>query len=264
MTQYWPFSGLSRHGALRDRLIVSLDFGDRREALKLVDRLSRLAGMFKVGRSLFMGGGPDFVRDIRRRGAEVFLDLKFHDTPRNVLRAAIEATRLGVKMFDIHPSHSVDVMARMRAEVARLARIEGLRRPHILAVTMLAGLKSADAECADSDRVAELARLAAEASLDGVFISPLEVARVRSVCGRRFLVVTSPSALRASGDGASPCAIGAADAIRAGADYLVIGSPVWRADEPARALRGIIEDIERALRLNVRGTPERYPPPRSI
>jgi orotidine-5'-phosphate decarboxylase len=264
MTQYWPFSGLSRHGALRERVIVSLDFGDRREALKLVDRLNRMVGMFKVGRSLFMGGGPDFVREIRRRGAEVFLDLKFHDTPRNVLRAAIEATRLGVKMFDIHPSSSVDVMARLRTEVARLSRIEGLRRPHILAVTMLARLKSADAECGDSDRVAELARLAAEATLDGVFTSPLEVPRVRSTCGRRFLIVTSPLAARAGAEGANPCALGGADAIRAGADYLVIGSPVWRADEPVGAVRGIIEDIERALRMNVRGTLERYPPLRPI
>ncbi len=263
MTQYWPFSGLSRHGALRERVILSLDLGDRSEALKLVDRLGPMVGMFKVGRSLFMGGGPDFVRDIRRRGAEVFLDLKFHDTPRNVVRAAIEATRLGVKMFDVHPSQSIDVMTHLRTEVARLARVEGLRRPLILAVTMLARLKSADAACADSDRVADLARQAAEASLDGVFTSPLEVPRVRSTCGRRFLIVTSPLAARAA-ESINPCALGAAEALRAGADYLVIGSPVWRADEPVRAVRGIIEDIERALRSNPRATLERYPPLRRI
>ena len=111
MGQYWPFSGLMRQNALRERLIVSLDLRDRDEALKLVDRLARVVGMFKVGRALFVGGGPEFVREIRRRGAEVFLDLKFHDSPQKVLRAAVEATRLGVKMFDILPSASVDVMA---------------------------------------------------------------------------------------------------------------------------------------------------------
>ncbi len=75
MTQYWPFSGLMRQNALRERLIVSLDLRDRDDALRLVDRLARVVGMFRVGRALFVGGGPDFIREIRRRGAEVFLDL---------------------------------------------------------------------------------------------------------------------------------------------------------------------------------------------
>ena len=86
MTQYWPFSGLMRQNALRERLIVSLDLRDRDDALRLVDGLARVVGMFKVGRALFVGGGPDFIREIRRRGAEVFLDLKFHDSPQKVLR----------------------------------------------------------------------------------------------------------------------------------------------------------------------------------
>ena len=129
MTQYWPFSGLMRQNTLRERLIVSIDLRDRGDALKLVDRLARVVGMFKVGRALFVGGGPDFIREIRRRGAEVFLDLKFHDSPQKVLRAAVEATRLGVKMFDIHPygsnCGSTDMMTRTRAEVARICRTRG-------------------------------------------------------------------------------------------------------------------------------------------
>src|ERR1700693_825369 len=84
MSQYWPFAGLTRYGALRERLIVSLDLGDRREALKIVDQLGRFVGMFKIGKQQFVSGGPDFVREVRRRGAEVFLDLKFHDTPREL------------------------------------------------------------------------------------------------------------------------------------------------------------------------------------
>ncbi|MDO8430987.1 MAG: orotidine 5'-phosphate decarboxylase / HUMPS family protein [Candidatus Binatus sp.] len=142
MTQYWPFPGLIRQTALRDRLVVSLDLGDRREALKLVDRLARVVGMFKVGRALFVGGGPDFIREIRQRGAEVFLDLRFHESPSRVPRAAVEAARLGVKMFDIQASGSaaciMDMMTRTRAEVARVCRVEGLRRPNVLAVAMLA------------------------------------------------------------------------------------------------------------------------------
>ncbi|MGH7924266.1 MAG: orotidine-5'-phosphate decarboxylase [Candidatus Binatus sp.] len=260
MTQYWPFSGLTRQNAVRERLIVSLDLRDREDALKLVDRLARMVGMFKVGRALFIGGGPDFIREIRRRGAEVFLDLKFHDSPRKVLRAAVEATRLGVKMFDIHPygsaCGSTEMMSRTRAEVARICRSEGLRRPSILAIATLAETKSATSNprAADSpDRVTEIAQLAADASLDGVVTWPHEVPRVRNTCGRRFIIVTSGVRMRQLASQESR-AITAADTIRAGADYVVVGSPIWRAAEPIRAVREITEDIERGLRSSPRRT----------
>jgi orotidine-5'-phosphate decarboxylase len=267
MTQYWPFSGLIRQGALRDRLIVSLDLGDRREALQLVDRLARVVAMFKVGRGLFVSGGPDFIREIRRRGAEVFLDLKFHDTPRNVPRVAVEATRLGVKMFDIHASSSpaclTDMMTRTRAEVSRVCRTEGLRRPNILAVAMLASVSPAqprlvgppgrDTGCAE--RVAQIARLAADAALDGIVTSPHQISRVRNICGRRFVIVTSGVSLREINDGQSQM-MSAADAIRAGADFVVIGAPVSRATEPVRAVREITDRIEQGLRANPRGVLE--------
>ncbi|HEY6419206.1 MAG TPA: orotidine 5'-phosphate decarboxylase / HUMPS family protein [Candidatus Binataceae bacterium] len=279
MTRYWTFTGLLRHGALRERLIVSLDMCDRRDALKLVDRRVRVVGMFKVGRALFMGGGPDFVREILQRGGEVFLDLKFHDTPDKVLRAAVEAARLGVRMFDIHPHAPrvpgyacIETMAKMRIAVARVCRTEGLRRPHLLAVTMLAGLSADDANApsgAAADRVANLARMAADASLDGVFTSPHELTRVRDACGRRFIIVTSgavtsgaptPALRMRYGCDSNAYAIGAADAIRAGADYLVVGSPIWRASEPIRAVLEITEDIERGLRTSSRGALELLAP----
>jgi orotidine-5'-phosphate decarboxylase len=259
MSQYWPFSGLMRQNALRERLIVSLDLRDRSDALGLVDRLARVVGMFKVGRALFVGGGPDFIREIRRRGAEVFLDLKFHDSPQKVLRAAVEATRLGVKMFDIHPygsnCGSTEMMTRTRVEVARICRSEGLRRPSILAIATLAEMKPANSSArppVSPDRVTEIARFAADASLDGVVTWPHEVPRVRNTCGRRFIIVTSGVQLREAIPASN--AITAADAIRAGADYVVVGSPIWRADEPLRAVREITDDIERGLRNNPRRT----------
>ena len=274
MTQYWPFSGLMRQSTLRERLIVSLDLGDRRDALKLVDRLARVVGMFKVGRALFVGGGPDFVREIRRRGAEVFLDLKFHDSSQKMLRAAVEATRLGVKMFDIHAYCSAavatEMMNRTRAEVSRICRSEGLRRPHVLAVAMLAEMKPASRQRETAgcpDRVAAIARIAADAALDGVFTSPREVSRVRALCGRRFLIVTSGvvnSDLRSpNGNSAMLHPVSAADAIRAGADYVVVGGPVWRDAEPIRVVREIADEIERGLRTNSRGALE-VPGPRPV
>jgi orotidine-5'-phosphate decarboxylase len=260
MGQYWPFSGLMRQNALRERLIVSLDLRDREETLKLVERLARVVGMFKVGRALFIGGGPEFIREIRRRGAEVFLDLKFHDSPHKVLRAAVEATRLGVKMFDIHPYGSTcgsnEMMNRTRVEVARICRTEGLRRPSILAVATLADTKSANGSSrapATPDRVTEIARFAADASLDGVVTWPHEITRVRNTCGRRFIIVTSGVQMRDAA-GAASNGFTAAEAIRAGADYVVVGSPIWRAAEPIRAVREITEDIERGLRNSPRRT----------
>jgi orotidine-5'-phosphate decarboxylase len=247
MSQYWPFAGLTRYGALRERLIVSLDLGDRREALKMVDQLGRLVGMFKVGKQLFVSGGPEFVREIRRRGAEVFLDLKFHDTPRSLMRAALEATRLGVRMFDVHFNGHPESIGPVRAEINRLAHNEGLRKPHIVAVAMLMGLtreESAHHARPGIDGVVELARHAATAGLDGVFTSAQGAPRIRSICGRRFIIVTplpcANDAATGVGDGAS--------AINAGADFLVVGSPIWKASEPMRAVRDIVDQIDRGLR----------------
>jgi orotidine-5'-phosphate decarboxylase len=259
MAQYWPFAGLTRHGSLRERLIVSLDMTDRREAMRLVERLGRVVGMFKVGRALFLGGGPDLIRELRKRGAEVFLDLKFHD---NLTRAALEATRLGVKMFDIHPNGSVESMARMRLEVGRVCQAEGLRRPHILAVTMLARMRANDAAHEDgrcAEHLVEMARGAAEASLDGVFASLPEVSRLRNACGHKFIVVTCGVRMRDAASGAIN-ARSAADALRAGADFIVVGSPIWRADEPVRTVRDLLEDIERALRGGINPAAESLAP----
>ena len=243
MSQYWPFPGLTRYGALRERLIVSLDMSDRREALKIVDQLARFVGMFKIGRSQFVSGGPDFVREVRRRGAEVFLDLKFHDTPRELMRTAMEATRLGVRMFDIQLSGHAESIKRVRAELNRVSQNEGLRKPHIVAVAMLMGVRREGAE-AGIDAAVEVARHAAAAGLDGVYTSMQEASRIRGISGRRFLIVTP-----------LPCAnIGATEfvdgtsAIHSGADFMVVGSPIWKANEPLRAVREIVAQLDRGLR----------------
>jgi orotidine-5'-phosphate decarboxylase len=247
MSQYWPFSGLTRYGALRERLIVSLDLGGRREALKMVDQLGRLVGMFKIGKQLFVSGGPDFVREVRRRGAEVFLDLKFHDTPRTLMRTAMEATRLGVRMFDVHLNGHAASIGRVRAEINRLCQNEGLRKPHIVAVAMLMGVTREGTENGAHhgiEGMVELARHAATAGLDGVFTSAQGAPRIRSICGRRFIIVTP---LPGGHDGMGEVLDGAS-AIHAGADFLVVGSPIWKASEPMMAVREIVDQIDRGLR----------------
>ena len=247
MSQYWPFSGLSRYGALRERLIVSLDLGGQREALKMVDQLGRLVGMFKIGKPLFVSGGPEFVREVRRRGAEVFLDLKFHDAPRTLMRTALEATRLGVRMFDVHLNGHADSIGKVRVDINRLCQNEGLRKPHIVAVAMLMEVAREGAETGARhgiDGTVELARHAATAGLDGVYTSAQGAPRIRSICGRRFIIVTPLPCTR---DGEREFVDGAS-AIHAGADFLVVGSPIWKAREPMRAVREIVDQIDRGLR----------------
>jgi orotidine-5'-phosphate decarboxylase len=259
MAQYWPFAGLLRPGPLRDRVIVSLDMVDHAAALRLVDKLAPVVGMFKVGRSLFTGGGAEFVREVRKRGGEVFLDLKFRESPQGLVRSALEATRLGAKMFDVLANGCPEVVARTRAEVSRLCRAEGLRRPHILAVAMLAGIAPRETRAPaarEADCVIRIARGAADAALDGVLTSAHEAHRIRGACGRRFIIVASGISARGV---SSTHALGAADAIRAGADYLVVGAPVCRSPEPLRAVREFIEDGERVLRVNPRGPLETLP-----
>jgi orotidine-5'-phosphate decarboxylase len=189
---------------------------------------------------------------IRERGGEVFLDLKFHDIPRTVARAGVEATRLGVKMFDVHASGSLEMMRVTVSEVTRACRKEGLRRPKILAVTVLTSLSREDlkrvgVQAGVESQVVRLARLAHEAAMDGAVASPLEVARIRRECGRSFLIVTPGVRPRQSDWGDQKRVMTPGEAIRNGADYLVVGRPILDAKDPAGAARDIVAEMERAF-----------------
>src|ERR687886_1425420 len=131
-------------GSMRERLIVALDIDDVTQLRSLVRRLAPEVGMFKVGKQLFTHAGPQAVRSIHQLGGEVFLDLKFHDIPNTVAKAAAEATRLGVKMFNVHASGSLEMMYKTVKEVRRVCRQEKLRRPIMLAVTVLTSLNQDD------------------------------------------------------------------------------------------------------------------------
>jgi orotidine-5'-phosphate decarboxylase len=131
-------------GQMRARLIFALDVASTQEAIELVDLLKDEVGLFKVGKQLFLHAGPEIIRQIKERGADVFLDLKFHDIPRTVAKAGAEATRLGVRMFDLHASGSVAMMRQSVAEVNKVSRTEHLVRPKLLAVTVLTSLSQDD------------------------------------------------------------------------------------------------------------------------
>lgn len=251
MSLHWIFGPL-KPGTMRTRLIFGLDVASIAEALEFVDALKGEVGLFKVGKQLFMHAGPRIVRDIRERGAEVFLDLKFHDIPRTVAKAGAEATRLGVRMFDLHASGSSAMMRQTIAEVGRVCRKEAIPKPKILAVTVLTSLNRDDLRqvgvmAGVESQVVRLARLAKQAGMDGVVASPQEVSRIRKECGRNFLIIT-PGIRLAKGDWDDQKRVTTPEAaIRAGADYLVVASPIRDAKDPVAAAREIVAGMERGL-----------------
>jgi len=250
MTLGWPFSGI-RQGGAKSRLIFALDVGSLREAEHLVRTLAREVGLFKIGKQLFLHAGPPVVRMVRERGGEVFLDLKFHDIPRTVAKASAEATRMGVRMFDLHASGSLAMMQQTVSEVNRVCRNEQLRRPKILAVTVLTSLTRDDLRRVGvasgvESQVVRLARLAREASMDGVVASPLEISRIRKECGRGFLIVTPGVRTAKSGWDDQKRVLTPEQAIQAGADYIVVGKPIRDARDPQTAAREIVAEMERA------------------
>ena len=241
-------------GHMRARLIFALDVASTKEAIELVDALKDEVGMFKVGKQLFLHAGPEIIRQIKERGGEVFLDLKFHDIPRTVAKAGAEATRLGVRMFDLHASGSVAMMRQSVAEVNKVSRTEHLVRPKLLAVTVLTSLNQDDLKRVGvrsgvESQVVRLAKLAREAGMDGVVASPHEVARIRKECGRRFLIVTPGIRAPKGALDDQKRVLTPEEAIRAGANYLVVGSPIRDASDPAAAARSIVAAMERGAGL---------------
>jgi orotidine-5'-phosphate decarboxylase len=259
---HWRFGGGGTAESKR-RLIFALDVDSVVEAEALIDELLPEVGLFKVGKQLFLHAGPAIVRRIRERGGEVFLDLKFHDIPSTVAKAGVEAARLGVKMFDVHASGSDEMMRVTVAEVRRACRREALRRPKMLAVTVLTSLSRDDLKrvgimAGVESQVVRLAALAKASAMDGVVASPHEIAKIRKACGRVFTIITP---------GVRPARVGWDDqkrvmtpeeAMRAGADYLVVGKPIRDAKSPAEAARAIVAEMERVVSaLSARSAPAR-------
>ncbi len=234
------------------RIIVALDYADAASALALVNRLDPATCAVKVGKELFTAAGPDFVRDCVARGFRVFLDLKYHDIPNTVAQACAAATRLGVWMLNVHASGGAAMLAAAQEAVARAAGEAGRPRPLLIAVTVLTSLAAPDlvtigvADPPDA-QVLRLARLAQSNRLDGVVCSAHEATLLRAVCGPQFRLVT-PGIRLAGGDSHDQARIATPEgAIRAGADYLVIGRAITQAPDPQAALAAIRASIGEAL-----------------
>ena len=236
----------------KERLIFALDVDDFSTAEKWVEKLHEKVGLFKVGKQLFTRCGPDVVKMVQDRGGEVFLDLKYHDIPNTVAKAAVEACKLGVKIFNVHALGGGEMMRKTVAEVDAYCAEAGIKRPMMLAVTILTSsteetLREIGIDRPITEMVPRLAKLAKTAGFDGVVASPKEVTLIRAACGDDFAIVTPGvrptfAALDDQKRVTTPT-----DAITAGATALVIGRPISAANDPLEAAGKILLEIENAL-----------------
>ena len=236
-----------------DSLLVALDVDTAAEARALADRLRGAVGGFKIGSRLFTSEGPRLVDELVSRGDRVFLDLKFHDIPNTVAAAGIEATRLGVSIFNVHASGGREMMKRTADAVAETAARETLPKPKVIAVTLLTSLDSSSLKrlginSGSKDFVSGLAQEAADSGLDGVVASPQEIGVVRKAVSRPEFLIVTPG-IRSAQDETDDQrrTMSAAEAIQAGADYLVVGRPILKAGDPVAAARSILKEMERSV-----------------
>jgi orotidine-5'-phosphate decarboxylase len=230
-----------------DQLLVALDVDTAAEAIALADCLRGVAGGFKIGSRLFTAEGPSIVTRLVDRGDRVFLDLKFHDIPNTVAGAVQSATTLGVWMVNVHAAGGLDMMRAARTAATGTAATLGRPAPLVIAVTVLTSLDAAalatvGVASSTDEQVDRLARLTAQAGLDGVVASPQELARIRQWADPRFLVVT-PGIRTGERTDDQVRTSGARQALRAGASYLVVGRPIIKAQDPRAAAEALAGEL---------------------
>jgi orotidine-5'-phosphate decarboxylase len=232
-----------------EKLILALDVSEHDYALEIVDKFNDYIGIFKVGLELYVSCGPKIIEDIHKKGKKVFLDLKYHDIPNTVSKAAIAATKLGVSMLNLHTSGGLEMMKRCRDNVVELCLRENIDRPKILGVTVLTSLSreilrdELGIQYGLRTHVRHLAALALKAGLDGVIASAREVELVRNHCGKGFLIVTPGIRPSWTPPDDQKRTMTPKEAIREGADYLVIGRAIMNQPDPLKAVELITLEI---------------------
>jgi orotidine-5'-phosphate decarboxylase len=234
---------LSPWGQPPKRIIVALDVPDADAALALASRLDPRLCRVKIGKELFVAAGPAVVARIQERGFEVFLDLKFHDIPNTVAGACRSAARLGVWMMNVHASGGEAMMRAARDAVAGATK-----PPLLIAVTVLTSLADIDLKRLGrsqtvAQEVEQLARLARDCGLDGVVCSAQEAVSLRKAIAAPFALVTPGIRLESDSGNDQARVVTPVDAVRRGADYLVIGRSITHAKDPVATLNTINESL---------------------
>jgi orotidine-5'-phosphate decarboxylase len=238
----------------RSSLIVALDFDSLSSAVKFAKQVADLVGLFKIGNQLFTAAGPAAVKEIAALGPGIFLDLKFHDIPNTVAGAVLSAAAMtGVQLVNVHALGGT-TMLKAAAQAISAGVPLGTDRPRLLAVTILTSMdqktmRETGISGTPKNSVLKLAKLAKSAGVDGVVASVQEAKAIRKACGREFLIVTPGVRPKENGKGgtnkkddqsrtATPT-----EAIRAGADYIVVGRPILAATDPRAAAQAIVDEI---------------------
>ena len=221
----------------RDRLVVALDRSTRDDILRLADALHGVVGVLKIGLQAFIANGPSIVREVVARGERVFLDLKIHDIPNTAKNAVAEAAALGATMTTVHTAGGESML--------RACANDGLL---VLGVTVLTSLTEADLlqigmRGSAVENAVRLARLAQDSGLRGVVASPLEIAPIREACGDPFVILTPGIRPAASDAGDQARTMTPRDAVRAGADYIVVGRPITQAADTRSAALRVVEEM---------------------
>ena len=229
------------------RIIVALDVADEEAALALAARLDPKLCRVKIGKELFVAAGPAVVAKVHARGFEIFLDLKFHDIPNTVAGACRAAARLGVWMMNVHASGGEAMLRAAREAVESVSR-----PPLLIAVTMLTSLSEADLERVGYsgsliENVERLARLARASGLDGVVCSAQEAPLIRNATGEDFVLVTPGIRLKTDARDDQSRVVTPVEAVRLGADYLVIGRSITQAPDPAAMLDEIRQSLKEGV-----------------
>jgi len=233
---------------MHNPIIAALDVPTAEAALELAKKIAPVVGAFKIGSELFTSAGPDIVRQIRATGAAVFLDLKFHDIPNTVAKAVASAVRLDVQMLTVHASGGLEMMQAAEESAQKTASQSGRNAPLVLGVTVLTNLTSQSLGEIGIDQnvarqVRRLAKMAVTAGLRGLVCSPLEVAELRQTLPPETQLVTPGIRIETQAGDDQKRTLTPREAIDAGANWLVIGRPIYAAKNPREAAEKILNSL---------------------
>ncbi|MCM1153200.1 MAG: orotidine-5'-phosphate decarboxylase [Muribaculum sp.] len=230
---------------MKREVIIACDFGSAQEALAFLDRFGEERPFVKIGMELYYAAGNEIVRELKRRGHKIFLDLKLHDIPNTVKKAMKVLSALDIDMTNVHASGGKEMMA---AAIEGLTRTDG-SRPMLIAVTQLTSTSEQilhDDLLISSDMnttIAHYARNAKEAGLDGVVCSPLEASLVKEACGAEFKAITPGIRFADSGKDDQKRITTPSRAREIGSDFIVVGRPITAAEDPLAAYRRCVEEF---------------------